>query len=156
MYRTLVKRRLRKAFLEELSRGDYPALVRRTAPVVVHNFPGTSVLGGTRTSSAALRAWFKHLFRLFPVLEFEVEEIAVSGWPWRTVAAVRWRNRGRAADGEPYRNAGCEVFEIRWGRATRLDQYLDTKVIHDHLERMASAGIDVADSVPVATGAPED
>jgi ketosteroid isomerase-like protein len=152
MYRALVKRRLRRAFLEVLSKGDYPALVRRTAPDVVHSFPGTSVLGGTRISHDALRAWFERLFLLFPVLEFEVQEIAVTGWPWRTVGAVRWRNRGRAADGEPYENAGCEVFEIRWGRATRLDQYLDTKVIHDHLDRMASAGIEAA-SVPVASGA---
>jgi ketosteroid isomerase-like protein len=156
MYKTLVKRRLRKGFLSELSNGDYPALIRRTAPDVVHSFPGTGGLGGTRFSRDALRAWFERLFRLFPVLEFEVEEIAVTGWPWRTVAAVRWRNRGRAADGEPYANAGCEVFEIRWGRATRLDQYLDTKVIHDHLERMASAGIEEAASTPVATSAAAD
>ena len=152
MYRAIVKRRLRRAFLEDLSKGDYPALLRRTAPDVVFRFPGESVLGGTRASRDALGSWFELLFSLFPVLRFEVEEIAVAGWPWRTVAAVRWRNEGTAADGEPYENAGCELFDLRWGRATRIHQHLDTKVIYDHLERMASAGIESAASAPVATG----
>jgi ketosteroid isomerase-like protein len=150
MYRALVKRRIRAAFLGELSRGDYLALVDRTAPGVVHSFPGHGALAGTRRSRDALRLWFERLFRLFPILRFEVEEVAVAGWPWRTVVTVRWRDWGQAADGEPYANSGCEVFEIRWGRATKISQYLDTKVIHDHLERMAAAGIEEAASTPVA------
>jgi ketosteroid isomerase-like protein len=144
VYRALVRRRIRSTFLDELSRGDYPAVVKRTAPNVEHTFPGQGALGGTRRSRDALRQWFERLFRLFPVLRFEVEDIAVTGWPWRTVVAVRWRDWGRAADGEPYENRGCEVFEIRWGRATTISQYLDTKIVDDSLERMASAGIDEA------------
>jgi ketosteroid isomerase-like protein len=151
MYRAFVRRRIRGTFLGELSRGDYEAVVRRTAPGVVHSFPGTGPLAGTRRSRAALHEWFGRLFRLFPELRFEVEEIAVTGWPWRTFVSARWRNQGAAADGEPYGNAGCEVFEIRWGRATRIDQYLDTKVIHDSLERMAAAGIEEAAAPAIDT-----
>jgi ketosteroid isomerase-like protein len=156
MYRALVKRRIRAVFLGELSRGDYLAVVKRTAPGVVQTFPGHGALAGTRRSRDALRAWFERLFRLFPVLRFEVDDIAVAGWPWRTVVTVRWRDWGHAADGEPYANSGCEVFELRWGRATKISAYLDTKVIHDHLERMAAAGIEEATLTPLAVGAPRD
>jgi ketosteroid isomerase-like protein len=150
MYHAFVKSRIRGVFLGELSRGDYRAVVSRTAAGVVHSFPGKGALAGTRRSQDALRLWFERLFRLFPVLRFEVEDIVVAGWPWRTVVTVRWHDWGEAADGEPYENYGCEVFELRWGRAVRISQYLDTKVIHDHLERMAAAGIVEAGSTPVA------
>jgi ketosteroid isomerase-like protein len=159
VYRAFVKRRLRRGFEHDLSRGDYPALVRRTATGVTHTFPGHGALAGTRTSRAELEAWFERLFRLFPVLRFEVEEIVVTGGPRRTTVAVCWRDWGEAADGEPYENTGCEVFEIHWGRAVSIRQYLDTKVIHDSLERMAAAGIEEAGAPPmvaVAPGAPRD
>lgn len=149
MYRAFVKRRIRGVFLGELSRGDYLAVVSRTAPGVEHSFPGQGALAGTRRSRDALRLWFERLFRLFPVLRFEVDDIAVAGWPWRTVVTVRWRDWGEAADGNPYENFGCEAFELRWGRATRIVQYLDTKVIDDHLERMAAAGIEEAAAAPI-------
>lgn len=159
MYRAFVKRRLRQGFERDLSRGDYRALVARTAPGVVHTFPGEGALAGTRTSRAELERWFERLFRLFPVLRFEVEEIVVTGGPWRTRVAVRWRDWGEAADGEPYENSGCEVFEIRWGRAVSIHQYLDTQVIRDSLERMAAAGIEEAEApalVAVASGVARD
>jgi ketosteroid isomerase-like protein len=149
MYHAFVRRRIRNVFIGELSRGDYAAVVRRTAPDVVHSFPGDGALGGTRHSRDALRSWFERLFRLFPALRFDVEEVSVAGWPWRTVVAVRWRDWGTAADGQPYENAGCEVFEIRWGNATRISQYLDTKAIHDGLQRMAAAGIREAAAPPI-------
>ena len=60
-----------------------------------------------------------------------------------------WRDWGEAADGEPYENRGCEVFEIRWGRATAIHAYLDTKVIEESLERMAAAGIEEASAPPI-------
>jgi len=156
MYHAFVKRRIRAAFLGPLSRGDYDALVRKTAPGVVHTFPGRGALAGTRRSRDALRLWFDRLFRLFPSLRFEVDEVAVAGPPWRTVVAVRWRDWGHAADGEPYENSGCEVFEIRWGRATRITQYLDTRAVEDHLERMARAGLEEAAATPVAADAVAD
>jgi ketosteroid isomerase-like protein len=149
VYRAIVRRRIRGTFMNELSDGDYAAVVGRTAHDVVHVFPGEGALSGTRTSQDALRQWFERLFRLFPVLRFAVDDIAVTGWPWRTLVAVRWRDWGEAADGEPYENRGCEVFEIRWGRATAIHQYLDTKVIDDSLVRMAGAGIEEAAAPPI-------
>jgi ketosteroid isomerase-like protein len=149
VYRAFVRRRIRGVFLNKLSDGNYPAVVRNTAREVEHSFPGSGALGGTRRSREALEQWFARLFRLFPVLRFEVEDVVVAGWPWRTTVAVRWRDWGRAADGAPYENRGCEVFEIRWGRATAIHQYLDTKAIDDGLTRMAAAGIEEAAAPPI-------
>jgi ketosteroid isomerase-like protein len=154
MYRAFVRRRIRRTFLDELSSGDHHAVVAHMAPTVEHSFPGEGALAGTRHSREALQRWFERLFRLFPVLRFAVDDIAVTGWPWRTAVAVEWRDWGEAADGEPYENRGSEVFEIRWGRATRLTQYLDTKVIHDSLERMAAKGIEEASAPPILDAPP--
>src|SRR5439155_20686172 len=96
MYRAFVRRRIRGTFVHQLSRGDYPAVVSRTARNVEHTFPGEGALAGTRRSRDALRQWFERLFRLFPELRFEVEDIAVTGWPWHTVVTVRWRDWGLA------------------------------------------------------------
>src|SRR2546430_2321222 len=93
MYRAFVGRRIRNTFLEELSRGDYPAIVSRTAPNVVHTFPGAGALAGTRRSREALGLWLVRTFRLFPVLRFAVADVFVTGWPWRTVVARRCRGR---------------------------------------------------------------
>jgi ketosteroid isomerase-like protein len=149
VYRAIVGRRIRRVFVDQLSRGDYEAVLANTAPGVEHTFPGEGPLAGTRRSRESLREWFERLFRLFPVLRFEVEEVLVAGWPWRTTVAVRWRDWGHAADGERYANSGCEVFEIRWGRATAIHQYLDTKAIDDSLARMAGAGIGEAAAPPI-------
>jgi ketosteroid isomerase-like protein len=149
MYRAFVRHRIRKTFLDELSRGDYPAVVSRTTPNVVHTFPGAGALAGTRTSREALGRWFERLFRLFPELRFAVDEVVVSGWPWRTTVTVRWRDWGKAADGGRYENRGCEVFEIRWGRATAIHQYLDTEVVQESLERMSGVGIAEASAPPI-------
>ena len=154
MYRAFVRWRIRKTFLEELSHGDHPAIVRRMAPNVIHTFPGAGALAGTRSSREALGLWFERLFRLFPVLRFAVDDIFVTGWPWRTVVAVRWRDWGEAADGGRYENRGCELFEIRWGRATAIHQYLDTEVVHESLERMAGAGIAEASAPPIGVASP--
>jgi ketosteroid isomerase-like protein len=151
MYHAFVRRRLRRGFEHDLSEGNYPALVARTAGDVVQTFPGHGALAGTRRSRKDLEAWFERLFRLFPILRFEVEEIAVTGGPWRTIVTVCWRDWGEAADGEIYENRGCEVFEIRWGRAVSIRQYLDTKVIHDSLDRMAAAGIEEATAPPLCS-----
>jgi len=54
MYRARVRRRIRGTFLGELSRGDFEAVVRRTAPHVVHSFP-RGAAGGHGIEEAAAR-----------------------------------------------------------------------------------------------------
>ena len=83
MYHALVRQRVRRVF-DSLSRGDYPSALSGVADDVHHAFSGEHPLGGERRSRAAVERWFERLYRLFPSLSFEVLEVVVKGWPWRT------------------------------------------------------------------------
>jgi ketosteroid isomerase-like protein len=114
MYHWLVRRLVRRTF-ESLSRGDYESVLKGVSPSVIHTFSGTHALGGTRHSVEAMHRWFQRLYRLCPKLNFEIKNIAVSGWPWDTTVAVEWVDRAMPADGSPYVNEGVHIIKLRWG-----------------------------------------
>src|SRR5205809_7895343 len=114
MYHAIVGRIVRAGF-DRLSAGDYSAALAGAAPNVHHVFAGDHPLGGERHSREAFRRWFERLFRLFPVLRFEIREVLVKGW--RTVVVVEWRAQVTPVVGPPYVNEAAHVIHIRWGRA---------------------------------------
>ena len=65
-----------------------------------------------------MKGWFERLFELFPGIRFEVEDVLVKGWPWRT-RAVALVDVATAVAGEPYRNEVAQTIQLRWGRITR-------------------------------------
>jgi ketosteroid isomerase-like protein len=148
MYRRLVERRVRGVF-SALGRGDWPAIAEDMAVDVHHVFAGDGALGGERHSREAFERWFERLYRLIPEVEFEVIGVAVRGWPWDTAVAVEWRDRGVAADGEPYVNEGAHWIRMRWGKVTEVHGYLDTARLKTVVDRLAAAGFEEAAQPPV-------
>jgi ketosteroid isomerase-like protein len=148
IYRAIVKRKARGVF-EALSEGDWRGTIGDIADDVHHVFPGDNALGGERHSRAGLERWFERLYRLIPEIEFEVRDVAMRGWPWDTAVAVEWVDRGRAADGTPYENAGAHWFRLRWGKAVAIHGNLDTEKVTRLLEGMAAAGIEEAAAPPI-------
>lgn len=102
-----------------------------------HRFSGHHALGGTRRTSAAMRAWFERLYRLNQKLDFEIRHIAVSGTPWNTTAVVEWRDTATLANGAPYVNQGAHVIGMRWGKVVTLHAYLDTAILAEALLGLA-------------------
>jgi ketosteroid isomerase-like protein len=149
MYRAIVARRARGIFAD-FNRGEWRRVLAGVADDVHHVFPGDNALGGERHSRRAFERWFERLYRLIPEIEFEVRDVAVRGWPWDTVVAVEWRDRGRGADGTDYENEGSHWIRLRWGRAVAVHAYLDTEKVSRLLETMAVAGIEEAAAAPVA------
>ena len=149
IYRAIVKRKARGLFAS-LSEGDWRAAVEDVADDVHHIFPGDNALGGERHSRAALEAWFERLYRLIPDLGFEVQEVAVRGWPWDTAVSVQWTDRGQGPDGTPYENEGAHWIRLRWGRAVEIHAYLDTEKVTAFTERLAAGGLEEAGSNPIA------
>lgn len=148
MYHAFVRYRLRRVF-QQLSEGKYVPLLESFAPSFEHTFAGNHVIGGTRRSIDGMRRWFERLFRLFPSLQFEVKTIAVSGWPWDTVAAVEWVDRATPCDGVPYVNTGMHCVRLRWGRVVSLHAYLDTAVVETTCRRLAANGVGGAAAEPI-------
>ncbi len=155
MYHWFVRRQVRHAFAL-LSEGDAPGLVDRMAPDVHHRFPGHHALGGSRTGTEDVGAWFDRLFRLLPGLRFDVHAVAVSGSPLQTQVGVEWTNSGRLADGSDYFNRGAHMLHLSRGRITAFHAYLDDATeLDDALRRLAAAGVHEAAAPPLTSAHPD-
>jgi ketosteroid isomerase-like protein len=148
MYHALVRRGARVGF-ERVSRGDAAPLLRIIAPNVHHVFAGDHALGGERHSRDALGRWFGRLFRLFPGLRLDVEEVASAGWPWKTIVTVEWRAHATLQDGSRYSNTGAHVIRLRWGKAVYIHAYEDSQRVADACRRLAAAGVEEASAPPI-------
>jgi ketosteroid isomerase-like protein len=148
MYHAIVRRKLRATF-ERLNAHDYQSVVALFGSAHVHSFPGAHALAGTRTTLETTRRWYERLARVLPDLQFQVQRMAVSGWPWHTTAAIEWTDSGTTADGQPFANQGVHVVTLRWGRVTRLQIYCDTAVLEEVCRRQAARGIAEAAAAPI-------
>jgi ketosteroid isomerase-like protein len=148
MYHAIVRRKLRATFAS-LNARDYSAVVALFGREHVHSFPGAHALAGTRTTLEATRRWYERLERVLPNVQFEIQRIAVSGWPWHTTAAVEWTDSGTTADGQPFANQGVHVVTLSWGRVTRLQIYCDTSVLEEVCRQQAAQGIPEAAAAPI-------
>jgi len=150
MYRRLVEWKVRRVF-DHLSAGRWLLVLRDTRAEVAHSFAGAHALGGQRHTRDALSRWFERLFRLFPTLRFEVDRVAVRGWPWSTWVAVEWTDHFVDATGLGGVNHGVHWIHLRWGRVAAIRAHLDTQVLADVLRAMAAAGVGEAAAAPVAS-----
>jgi ketosteroid isomerase-like protein len=137
MYRAIVGVQVRRAW-GEMQRHNAQAVLGQFGEHFEHTFAGEHALGGTRHTRAMQAAWFARLFRLFPDVRFNVRDVLVAGWPWRTrVVAVI----DVTIPSEPgYRNVVIQQLELRWGRVTRIVNLEDTQRLADLLRRRAEDG----------------
>jgi ketosteroid isomerase-like protein len=152
MFRALAARRVRTAW-EHLARRDYGYVLDQLAPTFTHSFAGNHSLGGTRSSREIQDAWFQRLFRLLPDIEFEVEDVLVRGWPWRTRAIALIRVHATIA-GRPYENEVAQTIDLRWGSIIRIHNLEDTQKLAAALEQLADAGIDEARAEQITEPSP--
>jgi ketosteroid isomerase-like protein len=148
VYHALVRRRIRGVY-NNLSKGNYAVLLNGVAKDVHHIFPGEHPLGGERHSKEAMQRWFERVYRLFPNLNFKVQEVIAKGWPWNTVVAVQWVDYATPEDGEPYMNEGAHFVRIRWGRLVYIHAYLDSQKVADTCRRLAEKGVEEAAAAPI-------
>jgi ketosteroid isomerase-like protein len=113
-----------------------------------YSFAGDHALGGERRSREAQLAWFQRLFRLLPGVEFNLDDVLVRGWPWRTRAVALLHVRATVA-GRPYENEFVQTLDLRWRRITRIHNLKDTQKLAAALERLSAAGVDEACAAPI-------
>lgn len=140
MYKTIVASRLRKAYAN-ISAGEFEKVFANFHDDMCFQMIGEHHLGGERRGIAEVRAWFEEVGQLFPDLRLEPETVIVSGWPWNTKVATRFRVSSSLADGGRYENVGMQFLRLRWGKAVEDRLYEDTVVLTDAIERQrAGAG----------------
>jgi hypothetical protein len=149
MYHAIVARKLRLAF-EDINAGRFDGLPEAFAPRHRHVMAGQHALGGERHGRASTTRWYMRLKRLLPGLAFDVRDIVVRGFPWRTVALVTWDDRFRLPSGAVGTNHGVHEFELRWGRVSALTVHCDTQRLAGYLESIAAAGVAEALAPPIS------
>ncbi len=152
MYHLIVRRKLAQAF-RDINAGHYERIVSQFAARHRHVMHGRHALAGERCTLQSTCAWYARLQRLLPGLRFEVHDIVVAGWPWRTRALASWTDHFTLPDGSPGSNQGVHEFELRWGRVTRLAVHCDTAKLQRYCERMAAGGLAEALAAPIVDAA---
>ncbi|GAA4545886.1 nuclear transport factor 2 family protein [Amycolatopsis samaneae] len=127
-YHYVVTRIVRRTW-DRVNAGDVDAPARLAAPDVRFAVAGDTVLGGSWRGRDALRDWLRAFAGRFTRLHTRVEDVAVSGWPWRTRVAVRLTVEGTLTTGAGYRNDATQWLTLRWGRLTDDWVLEDTKVV---------------------------
>jgi ketosteroid isomerase-like protein len=150
MYHTIVRRKITAVFAG-LNAGHIEAITDELSPGAVHYFVGTHALSGTRRTPQAIRAWYERLLRLLQGISFTLNEVRVSGWPWRTQVEAIWTETNYGTDGVKTSADGVNLIEIRWGRVTSVRIYPDTAALERTLQRIAVKGTAEALAAPITS-----
>jgi ketosteroid isomerase-like protein len=155
MYRSSVRWRVRSLF-EQANKGNWQAIIESLSPNFVYRFIGDTPLGGTRTTKAAMRAWFERIYRLVPDAQFRPQMIVVEGAPWNTgvmtfvtFGATLPASPHSPSERAPYENEVMQVIQLKWGRITSVITLEDTQRFVAILPGLAAIGIAEATSKPI-------
>ncbi|MCA9331247.1 nuclear transport factor 2 family protein [Candidatus Saccharibacteria bacterium] len=132
-----------------LNQHNYEAVTAMFDPRIVHTFAGSSALSGTRRSRSTAKLWYERLFRLFPDIRFQVQNVVIAGLPWDTRVAVQFRVDLSEPDDKPFYNEVAQFLQIKWGHITNMHLYEDTDKLTALLSRMTAQGIDEAAAAPI-------
>jgi ketosteroid isomerase-like protein len=143
IYSYFVEKLVRQSFAN-VQNHNYNEVLKALAPHVTHHFAGDHALGGTRHDTNALRRWFDRLGTVLPNIRFDVKDVWVKGWPWRTTVIVQWVATATLVNGDPYVNPGVHIIAMRWGKVYSLDVFEDSQAVAAGLAKQAEAGIQEA------------
>jgi ketosteroid isomerase-like protein len=138
MYAWIVGRVVRNAFAH-LNRGNHAPALRLFADDAHFRFPGTHPLAAEYHRKPEIEAWFQRLLRLFPTIQFDVEDVLVKGWPWNTRVCTRFSDRIRSPNGVTHVNHGIQYLRLSWGKVKADYLYLDTQTVAEAAEHAAGA-----------------
>jgi ketosteroid isomerase-like protein len=150
MYHMIVGRIVRNGF-DQISAGNYQAVLSQCVPNVIHEFAGRHALGGVRHDRDTLTRWFERLERLLPGFKLEITDLAVKGMPWDTTAIIQWTGRSTMSNGHRYVQHGVHFLTLRWGRVHAFRIYVDTQELAQALEALGRHGIAEACAEPIVS-----
>ena len=151
MYHTIVRRQINMSF-EALNRHDYQPVVESFHPRITHTFAGDHALGGTRHSRSVAQQWYERLFRLFPDVRFDVQNIIIAGLPHDTRIAIEFGVSLTPPEGGRYTNTVAQFIRLQWGRITEIHLHEDTYKLVNLLTSLSSHGVTEAAAAPITGG----
>jgi ketosteroid isomerase-like protein len=134
MYRKILAARTR-AVWRSINARDLDAPWKMAAEDMRFTFVGATPLGASFVGRDQFRAWLGAVVERFSDITFYLQEVIVSGWPWRTRIAVRIAIAATLVDGARYENQAVQWLTLRWGRM--IDDWVleDTLALEDACRR---------------------
>jgi hypothetical protein len=142
MYHLIVRHKIRQAFAD-INAGCYDNILQAFARKRLHVFYGDHALAGVRETPDDTARWYERLAIIFPDLNFEISNLSVTGWPWRTTVMVEWIDRF-AIGNKPMSNNGVHRMTMKWGKVSELAIYCDTQKLATALNAKADLGLSEA------------
>jgi ketosteroid isomerase-like protein len=106
--------------------GDISLTLKLDRDDVTFVFPGSNSWSGTFRGKHEHRRWLERLVRVG--VKTDVDEVALSGFPWKQTVAVRGRSWWDNAQGERiYDNRYVIWAHLRWGKMHDYEVYEDTE-----------------------------
>lgn len=140
VYHAIVAKKLRTLW-SRMGHGQSGAAISQASDRLHFRFVAPPPLGVELRGQEAFAAWFELLFSYFPDLNFELTNVRVSGWPWKTHAVVRLDITTTLADGSQYANEAVQVLTIRWGKLAEDDVFEDTAKLMDAIAIQEAHGL---------------
>ena len=108
MYAAIVERIVRNGF-QQHNRGNIDAALKLFADDAELRFPGEHDLAARCRGRSEIAGWFRRLRRLFPTLQFEIIDVTVRGWPWRSQVLTRFIDRIEFSNQPPSSTMACST-----------------------------------------------
>lgn len=106
--------------------GDIEPTLRMDAAEVSFRFPGENSWAGEFRGRAQVRQWLQRFAAVG--LQIFADEVAVTGWPWRSTVCIRGTDHLNDQSGEiVYENRYVIWGHLRWGKLTDYEVYEDTE-----------------------------
>jgi ketosteroid isomerase-like protein len=150
LYSYIVEKSIRQSF-DHINNHRWDEALSAVAPRVHHRVSGAHALGGERHDKEALRRWFERLGRVLPTLRLTINDVRVTGWPWRTTVFAQWDGAARLNGDASYVNRGLHVFTLRWGKVHALEEFQDSQAAARGLAAQAATGLTEASAAPIVS-----
>ena len=109
-----------KAFL----RGDVKSAFANLTDDATWTIPGLSELSGVKRGKAEIVGFLRVVAQAFPKgLRSEIKKVHSTD----EAVILELTNRSETADGRPYENDYCFVFEVGGGKVRAIREYVDTE-----------------------------
>ena len=111
----LSNRELAELVVSSMDKREFTLYEKYVAEDAKLDFPGSETVKGCRRIIVFLKA----VLRKYPELKFIIENIIVDA----DKAAVVWSNKGKHKSGEPYKNRGITLVQMRNGEIVLISDY---------------------------------
>lgn len=142
MYHMIVKQQVKKTF-EQFNRGDFISIQKMMAKrLEVHSmFRQPHALGGDRHTKAAADLWYGRLRQIFPQIHFDITNIQVKGWPWKTEIIAHWHDTITLAGGKIMQNQGYHKITMRWFKISGVYMETNEEIAADAIKYQGQHGV---------------